>query len=405
MSTPTATKIFEWQGLTKTGQKVNGEQAAINIFYAKALLRTQGITPVKVRLKRTLLFTHREKKIKAVDIAFFTRQLATLLAAGIPMVQALELIATSQSNTTLEGVIIHIKTAVESGCTLTDALRKYPQYFNALYCNLIATGEQSGALENILHRIASYKEKTEILKSNIKKALLYPSAVLSVAMIVTTILLIFVVPQFETLFNGFGSHLPTFTLGVIALSKALQKYGLLAFIILLCTVTFTKIAIRKSMRIAKCFDKFLLQIPIIGHILENAIIARFTRTLAITFAAGIPLVDALRSVASASGNLVYYEAALRMRDDISAGQSFYAAMKSTQLFPNRVSQMIKIGEESGSLDTMLHKISDFYEQQVDTAVDGLSGLLEPLIMVTLGLLIGGLVIAMYLPIFKLGSVF
>lgn len=404
---PTARQQFTyiWEGKTKAGHPVSGEQVATNPAYIKTDLRRQGITPIKVRKKSTPLFTYtRKKKITSLDITTFTRQMATMLSAGIPIVQTFDLVGRGQSNPSLQALVANIKANVEAGATLAETLVKYPRYFNDLYCNLVGAGEQSGSLDIMLERLATYKEKTESLKGKIKKALFYPTAVIIVAFIVTAILLIFVVPQFESLFSGFGADLPAMTRMVIDLSRFMQSYWWVVLGIAITTVWGLVIAKRRSQAFAYLLDKLSLQLPIVGIILKKATIARFTRTLATTFAAGLPLVDALKAVAGATGNMLYSDATLKIRDDVSTGQPLQAAMRATNLFPTMVLQMVAIGEESGTLENMLSKSADFYEEEVDNAVDGLSSLLEPLIMAILGILVGGLVIAMYLPIFKLGTV-
>jgi type IV pilus assembly protein PilC len=395
---------YLWEGVTKTGNTITGEQVAINRVTVKALLRRQGITPINIRIKSPFYFLKQPKKIKPLEIAVFTRQLSTLLGAGIPLVQALELVTKSQTNPSLTILINTLKSDVEAGSTLTAALNKHPMQFNSLYCHLVAAGEQSGTLEKLLENIATYKEKTESIKGKIKKALYYPAAVITVAMIVTMILLLLVVPQFESLFNGFGANLPAFTRLVIAVSSTLQHYGWLLIAMLIAIITGIRIGLQKSVALAQYKDKALLKLPILGKVFEKAVTARFARTLATTYAAGLPLVDALRTVAGAAGNILFQKATLQIREDIIAGQNLTLALQATKIFPNLVIQMIQIGEESGSLDKMLNKVSEFYEEQVDNAVDSFSSLLEPIIMVVLGVVIGGLVIAMYLPIFKLGNI-
>lgn len=395
---------YQWTGLNRNGEKVNGLVEAQSIAVAKATLRKQGVVIQKVSKKRKPFFDKKNKKISSGDITSFSRQLSTMISAGIPLVQSFDIVAKGQKNRRMKDLIDTIRKDVETGLTLSEALEKHPEHFNELFCNLVNAGEKSGSLDIMLDKVASYKEKIETIKKKIKKALTYPSAVLVVAFIVTAVLLIFVVPQFDALFKGFGADLPALTLGVVKLSKIFQSYWYIIFGLLGAAVYAFIYAKHHSASFAHSVDKVLLKFPIIGPILEKAAIARFSRTLSITFAAGLPLVEALKSVAGATGNILYAKATDRIREDVSSGQQMQVAMENTQLFPNMVVQMVAIGEESGALETMLGKVADFYEEEVDNAVDSLSSLLEPLIMSILGVLVGGLVIAMYLPIFKLGSV-
>jgi type IV pilus assembly protein PilC len=342
--------------------------------------------------------------VKPQDIAVFSRQLATMLTSGIPMVQAFEIIGNGNDNPAMQKLVLDIKSNVEGGSTLHESLAKHPLYFDDLYVNLIEAGEQAGALETLLDKVATYKEKTEALKKKIKKALFYPAAVLVVAAIVTTILLLFVIPQFEELFKGFGADLPAFTQMVVGMSRFMQHNGIYVFVGLGGTIAAFLYFKKRSRKMRRVLDRMMLKFPIIGPILVKAAIARFARTLATMFAAGVPLVEAMQSVAGATGNIVYEEATLRIKDEIATGQRLQRAMENTRLFPNMVVQMIAVGEESGSLDSMSGKVADFYEAEVDNAVDSMSALLEPIIMAILGILVGGMVIAMYLPIFKLGAV-
>lgn len=395
---------FDWQGFNKRKEKTRGVISASSLAIARAELRRQGINVKKIRKQATPLFGKKGKKITSNDVTVFSRQLATMLSAGIPLVQAFDIVGRGHSNPSMQKVINDIKQNVEAGNTLAESLQKHPKYFNDLFCNLVDAGEQSGSLDNMLDRVATYKEKIESLKGKIKKALFYPTAVMVVAFLVTAGLLIFVVPQFESLFQGFGADLPVLTQVVIAMSEWFQAYWFIFFSAIgIGLFSFIK-AKQKSKKFAFGFDKFLLRTPVIGKILEKAAIARFARTLAITFAAGLPLIEALKSVAGATGNLLYARATDKIRDEISTGQQMQIAMRNTSLFPNMAIQMVAIGEESGSLESMLSKLADFFEEDVDNAVDGLSSLLEPLIMAILGTLVGGLVVAMYLPIFQLGSV-
>jgi type IV pilus assembly protein PilC len=393
---------FLWEGKDKKGNRVKGRGLARDEMEMRADLRRQGIAASKVRKERQ--FFKSEGKVNAEDIALFSRQLATMLTAGIPMVQAFEIIGVGHDKPAMQKLVLAIKADIETGNALNQALAKHPLYFDDLFVNLVEAGEHAGALETVLDKIATYKEKTEALKKKIKKALFYPAAVLAVAVIVTVILLLFVIPQFESLFQGFGADLPAFTQFVIDMSRWMQKNGWLLLIILVGTVFTFAYFYRRSRPLRQFIDRMSLQIPVIGPILKKAAIARFARTLATMFGAGVPLVEAMKSVAGATGNIVYQDAVLKMRDEIATGLRMQRAMENTGLFPNMVVQMIAVGEESGSLDEMAGKVADFYEADVDAAVDGLSSLLEPLIMVILGVLVGGLVIAMYLPIFKLGAV-
>jgi len=400
----TATKkefAFTWEGKDRKGNRVTGRSLATHELTLRAELRRQGIIPLKVRKQGG---TGRKGKPKPEDIAIFARQLATMLQSGIPLVQAFEIIGAGHDKPAMQRLVLDIKATVEGGSTLYEALAKHPLYFDDLFVNLVEAGEQAGALETLLDKIATYKEKTESLKKKIKKALFYPAAVMIVAVVVTVILLIFVIPQFESLFAGFGADLPAFTRFVIDLSKGLQANGAYFAAIIGGGVYFFMYTFKRSRPLRESVDRFMLKMPVLGPILVKAAIARYARTLATMFAAGVPLVEALTSVAGATGNIVYENAVLKMRDEVATGNRLQRAMEATGLFPNMVNQMIAVGEESGSLDQMAGKVADFYEQEVDNAVDSMSSLLEPLIMAILGVLVGGLVIAMYLPIFKLGSV-
>jgi type IV pilus assembly protein PilC len=393
---------FVWEGKDKKGNRVKGRGLARDELEMRADLRRQGIAASKVRKERQLFKT--EGTITSEDIALFARQLATMLTAGIPMVQAFEIIGVGHDKPKMQKLVLAIKADIETGNTLHQSLAKHPLYFDDLFVNLVEAGEHAGALETVLDKIATYKEKTEALKKKIKKALFYPAAVLAVAIIVTVILLLFVIPQFESLFKGFGADLPAFTQFVIDLSRWMQDNGWGLLIIVVAMVFIFAYFYRRSRPMRQFIDRMSLQIPVIGPILKKAAIARYARTLATMFAAGVPLVEAMKSVAGATGNIVYQDAVMKMRDEIATGMRMQRAMENTGLFPNMVVQMIAVGEESGSLDEMAAKVADFYEADVDAAVDALSSLLEPLIMVILGTLVGGLVVAMYLPIFKLGAV-
>jgi type IV pilus assembly protein PilC len=393
---------FNWTGVDKKGNKVQGKSLAPDEAALRAELRRQGVIPNRIKKQVTAFSSG--GKIKPEDIAIFSRQLATMLAAGIPLVQAFEIVGNGNDKPAMQKLILDVKMDVEGGSSLHEALGKHPLYFDDLYVNLVEAGEQAGALENLLDKVATYKEKTEALKKKVKKALFYPAAVLVVAIIVTLILLIFVIPQFESLFKGFGADLPAFTQFVIDLSKFVQEKGVFLAIIA-GGAAYAFVYFKKRSRAMREFlDRLALKLPIIGPILNKAAIARYARTLSTMFAAGVPLVEALESVAGATGNIVYETAVLRMRDEVATGTRLQRAMENTGLFPNMVIQMVAVGEESGALDEMTGKVATFYEADVDNAVDSMSSLLEPLIMAILGVLVGGLVIAMYLPIFKLGAV-
>jgi len=394
---------FTWEGTDRKGTKVKGEMTGLNPALIKAQLRKQGINPTRVRKKSASLFS-KGKKIKPMDIALFTRQLATMMTAGVPLLQAFDIIGEGFDNPNMRKMVDDIKQDVAAGNSLANSLRKQPQYFDDLYCNLVDAGEQSGALETLLDRVATYKEKTEALKKKIKKAMTYPAAVIVVAVIVSAILLIKVVPQFQSVFEGFGAQLPAFTLFVIAISEALQEWWLLVLggIFLLAFVL--RHFYKKSEKFRDATDRGLLKIPLIGSILYKSAIARYARTLATTFAAGVPLVDALDSVAGATGNVVFRNAVEKIKGDVSTGMQLNFSMRTTGVFSSMAIQMTAIGEESGSLDEMLSKVATFYEDEVDNMVDNLTTLMEPMIMAVLGVLVGGLIIAMYLPIFQLGSV-
>ncbi|WP_018954222.1 type II secretion system F family protein [Thioalkalivibrio sulfidiphilus] len=394
---------FQWEGLDKKGSRVKGETTAASELLARAELRRQGINPTRVRKKPKSLFGGK-KKIVPKDIAVFLRQMATMMEAGVPLVQAFDIVGRGHENPSMQELILAMKSDVEGGTTFSAALGKHPKYFDDLVVNLVNAGEQAGALETLLDKIATYKEKTESLKAKIKKALFYPTAVLVVAFIVTAILLIFVVPQFQDLFQGFGADLPVFTQFVIGISEFFQAYWWAIFGGLIGAVVLFKQAHLRSPGFRRWLDLMSLKIPVIGELLRKASIARFARTLSTMFAAGVPLVEAMESVAGATGNALYREATLRIRDETAAGTQLQAAMRNTALFPNMVVQMVAIGEESGALDDMLNKVADFYEEEVDNMVDSLSSLMEPMIMAFLGIVVGGLVIAMYLPIFQLGAV-
>ncbi|MBK1654613.1 type II secretion system F family protein [Allochromatium vinosum] len=397
-------KVFTWEGTDRRGTRVKGESRAANINAVRADLRRQGVNPNKVKAKPKPLFGGGRKKITGQDLSLFTRQLATMMSAGVPLVQAFDIVGRGHENPAMQDIILSIKQDIESGTAMSIAMAKHPLYFDDLVCSLVAAGEQAGVLDVLLDKIATYKEKTESIKGKIKKALFYPAAVIVVAIFVTVLLLLFVIPQFKELFSGFGADLPAFTLLVIRLSELLGEWwwallgsvGLFVYSIIY--------VFKRSRTFREMIDRVSLKIPIIGPILNKAAIARFARTLSTMFAAGVPLVEALQSVSGATGNIIYQDAVMKMREEVATGQSLQLAMRQRDLFPHMVIQMTAIGEESGALDDMLSKVADFYEEQVDNAVDALSSLLEPMIMVVIGGLVGSLIVAMYLPIFKMASV-
>ncbi|MBO3276737.1 type II secretion system F family protein [Pseudomonas schmalbachii] len=397
------TSVFTWEGTDRKGGKIKGELPGTNAALVKAQLRKQGINPLKVRKKGMSLLSA-GKKIKPLDIALFTRQMATMMGAGVPLLQSFDIIAEGFDNPNMRKLVDDIKQEVAAGNSLANSLRKKPQYFDDLYCNLVDAGEQSGALESLLDRVATYKEKTESLKAKIKKAMTYPIAVILVAVIVSAILLIKVVPQFQSVFASFGAELPAFTMMVIGLSEVLQKWWFIVLIGLLAFAFAFREAHRRSEKFRDGVDRAVLRTPIVGPILYKSAIARYARTLATTFAAGVPLVEALDSVAGATGNVVFRNAVGKIKQDVSAGTQLNFSMRTTGVFSSMAVQMTAIGEESGSLDAMLDKVASFYEEEVDNAVDNLTTLMEPMIMAVLGVLVGGLIIAMYLPIFQLGNV-
>ncbi|MGA9852153.1 MAG: type II secretion system F family protein [Gammaproteobacteria bacterium] len=396
---------FFWEGTDKKGTRIKGKTTASNESAVKADLRRQGIVPIRIRRESFLSAMGRGKRIKPGDIAFFSRQLSTMMTAGVPLVQAIDIIGRGSANPRMRDMVLGIKADVESGNTLADSLAKQPMHFDKLFVNLIRAGEQSGSLETLLDRIATYKEKTEAIKKKIKKAMFYPAAVLVVALIVTAILLIFVIPEFQSLFSSAGAALPAFTQMVVNLSKSVRTKGWLYLIVIIAIIAGFIMARKRSARFHELVDRMVLKLPVIGMILTKSCIARFTRTLSTMFSAGVNLVEALGSVAGATGNIIYEKATLKMRDQVSTGQQLNVTMAQSGIFPHTVVQMIAIGEEAGSIDTMASKVADFYEQEVDNAVDAMSSLMEPVIMVILGILVGGLVVAMYLPIFNLGNAF
>jgi type IV pilus assembly protein PilC len=396
--------MYVWEGIDKNGKRVKGEMSGQNDSLIKANLRRQGVNPLKVKKKPKPLFGDAGGKITTKDITVFSRQLATMMSSGVPLVQSFEIVGRGHENKAMQALILSIKSDIEAGGALTEALGKHPKYFNELFVNLIQAGEHAGILEDILHKLATYMEKTEALKSKIKGALFYPIAVIVVAFVITCILMIFVIPQFEELFSGFGADLPALTRVVIDMSNWFQEKWWLMLLIIGGTIGGLWNLKKRSLKFAHYLDRVALKLPVIGDILNKSAIARFARTLSTMFAAGTPLVEAMTSVAGACGNIVYYDAVLKMRDEIATGTQLQVAMRDTNLFPNMVVQMVAIGEDSGALDSMLGKVADWYEQEVDDAVDALTSLLEPIIMAVLGVVIGGLVIAMYLPIFKMGQV-
>ncbi len=402
---PKALDVFIWQGVNRKGKKISGELPAPSLMALKAQLRKQGITPGKVKKKAKPLFgMNGEKAITQGDIAAITRQIATMLGAGVPLVQTIEMIGTGHSNPKMQRLLGDVGNKLQSGLPLSDCLREHPLQFDDLYCDLVNSGEQSGALETIYDRIATYKEKAEILKAKIKKAMTYPIAVLVIALIVTSILLIFVVPVFQEIFESFGAELPAFTLFVVGISEFMQAYWYMGLAGIFLAGFLFRRAHRNSAKLRDNVDKNILKLPVIGDLLKKAAVARFARTLSTTFAAGVPLPDALQSAAGASGNAVFRDAILDIRSEVTSGMQMNLAMRNSSIFPDLVIQMVAIGEESGAVDDMLSKVANVYEREVDDAVDNLTALLEPMIMAVLGVVIGGLIIAMYLPIFQIGNI-
>ncbi|CAI8727600.1 Type IV pilus assembly protein PilC [Pseudomonas sp. IT-P12] len=394
--------VYAWEGTDRKGTKMTGELSGQNPALVKAQLRKQGINPGKVR-KKSASILNLGKRIKAQDIALFTRQMATMMKAGVPLLQSFDIIGEGFDNPAMRKLVDEVKQEVAAGNSFAAALRKKPEYFDELYCNLVDAGEQAGALDTLLERVATYKEKSESLKAKIKKAMTYPLAVVFVAIIVTGILLIKVVPQFESVFKSFGAELPAFTVMVIGLSKLLQEGWWIALGLLIAAIFGVRRALKTSQGFRDTMDTWLLKLPLIGTLMYKSAVARFARTLSTTFAAGVPLVEALESVAGATGNVVFKRAVLRIRQDVSTGMQLNFAMRTAGIFPNMAIQMTAIGEESGALDDMLDKVAGFYEAEVDNMVDNLTSLMEPFIMVVLGVVVGGLVVAMYLPIFQLGA--
>ncbi|HEU4663903.1 MAG TPA: type II secretion system F family protein [Dokdonella sp.] len=397
-------QTFTWVGIDKRGIKIKGEHVSKNVGLVKAELRKQGINPQVVKPKAKPLFGKAGKAITGRDVAIFSRQLATMMSAGVPMVQGFEIVAGGQNNPRMKDMLTDIKTEIEGGSALHEALNKYPVQFDELFVNLVKAGESAGVLDTVLDTIATYKENIENIKGKIKKAMFYPAAVLAVAVIVASILLIFVIPQFEQVFKNFGADLPAFTQMLVTVSRFMVAYWWMVFGIFGLSVFGIIMLYKRSDRFAHLVGRMLLKLPVVGEILRQSAIARFARTLGVTFKAGVPLVEALDSVANATGSVVYNDGVKRIREDVAVGHQLQLAMKQTNLFPNMVTQMVAIGEEAGALDAMLFKIAEFYETEVNNAVDALSSLLEPLIMVVIGVMVGSMVVGMYLPIFKLGAV-
>lgn len=397
------TSVFTWEGTDRKGGKIKGELSGTSMALVKAQLRKQGINPIKVR-KKGISLLGKGKKIKPMDIALFTRQMATMMGSGVPLLQSFDIIGEGFENPNMRKLVDDIKQEVAAGNSLANSLRKKPLYFDDLYCNLVDAGEQSGALETLLDRVATYKEKTESLKAKIKKAMTYPIAVVVVAIVVSAILLIKVVPQFQSVFANFGAELPAFTRMVISISEVLQKWWFIVLIAMFAIAFTFKEAHRRSEKFRDSVDRSILKLPIVGDILYKSSVARYARTLSTTFAAGVPLVEALDSVSGATGNVVFRNAVTKIKQDVSSGTQLNFSMRTTGVFPSMAIQMAAIGEESGSLDNMLDKVASYYEEEVDNAVDNLTTLMEPMIMAVLGVLVGGLIIAMYLPIFQLGNV-
>lgn len=396
--------MYVWEGTDKRGIKMKGESLAKNGNLLRAELRRQGITPTVVKPKPKPLFGAAGKKITPKDIAIFSRQIATMMKSGVPLVQSLEIIANGQKNVRMKKLVDSLRGDIEGGSSIYEAMLKHPVQFDELYRNLVKAGETAGVLETVLDTIATYKENVEALKSKIKKALFYPAMVIAVAILVSGIMLVYVVPQFEDVFKGFGADLPAFTQVIVDLSRFMVEWWFPVLVVVIATIVAFFFLYKRSLSFQHFLDKVTLQIPVIGQIMHNSAIARFSRTLATTFRAGVPLVEALDSVAGATGNSVYTKATYRIRDDVSVGYPVNMAMKQTNLFPHMVVQMTAIGEEAGALDTMLFKVAEFYEQEVNNSVDALASLLEPMIMIVIGVLVGSMVVGMYLPIFKLAAV-
>ncbi len=395
--------LFVWEGTDKRGIKMKGEQSSKNANFLRAELRKQGITPTVVKVKPKPLFGSAGKPVTPKEIAFFSRQLATMMKSGVPIVGALEIIEGGQKNVRMKKLVENIRYDIESGSSLSEAISKHPVQFDELYRNLVRAGESAGVLETVLDTIASYKENLEALKGKIKKALFYPAVVIAVALLVSAILLIFVVPQFEAVFKQFGADLPAFTKVIVGASRFMVSNWYIVFGAIFAAIFGFIFFKKRSLAFQHFLDRVILKIPVIGQIMHNSAIARFARTLAVTFKAGVPLVEALDTVAGATGNTVYEKAVHRVRDDVSVGYPLNMSMKQVNLFPHMVIQMTAIGEEAGALDAMLFKVAEYYEQEVNNAVDALSSLIEPFIMIFIGGIIGAMVIGMYLPIFKLAA--
>ena len=396
-------ETFHWEGTDKRGKKMKGEQQSKNANMLRAELRRQGITPRVVKPKKKPLFGSAGRKISAKEIAVFSRQIATMMRSGVPIVQSLEIIGNGNKNPKMKAMVDSLRLEIEGGSSIYEAMSKHPVQFDELYRNLVKAGESAGVLEIVLDTIATYKENMETLKGKIKKALFYPAIVIAVAILVSAILLIFVIPQFEAVFQNFGAELPAFTQLIVRMSEFMVQWWWLMLLVVVGSIAAAVFLFKRSPAFQHLVDRAILKVPVIGQIMHNAAIARFSRTLAITFRAGVPLVEALETVAGATGNTVYERAVLQIRDDVAVGYQVNMAMKQVNLFPHMVVQMTAIGEEAGALDTMLEKVAEFYEQEVNNAVDALSSMIEPLIMVFIGIVVGGMVIGMYLPIFKLAA--
>lgn len=396
---------FKWEGTNRRGQTVKGELMGQNAAMVKAMLRKQGVTPKKVRKEAQPLLGlgGKSKKVTTADVTFFIRQMATMIKSGVPLVQAFDIVSDGVDNAGMKHLIGQVRDSVAAGNSFASALKQHPNEFDDLTCSLVESGEEAGALEEMLDKVAIYKEKTESLRKKIKKAMMYPAITMLIATVVTAILLIKVVPTFQEMFEGFGAELPAPTQFVVFLSEVVQEWWMLVFAILVAAGIAFSQALKKSQKFKDQFDRVILQAPVFGDLIKKAAVARFARVLATTFAAGVPLVEALESVAGAVGNAVYRDAVLKVRDEVESGQQMHFAMRSTEVFPNMVVQMTSIGEESGSLDEMLGKAADYYEEEVDAAVDGMTAMIEPMMMAFLGVVIGGLIIAMYLPIFEMGN--
>lgn len=395
--------MFVWEGTDKKGEKRSGELTGTNEVSVKAVLRKQGIKPTKVKKKPKSLFGDGGKPIETSDVSLFARQMATMMTSGVPLLQSFDLVAQGHENPRFQKLVMDIKADIEAGGTMADAMRKYPQYFDSLFCNLVEAGEQAGILESLLNKLATYKEKSESMKKKIKKALSYPISILVVALIVSAVLLIYVVPVFADMFSGLGGDLPGMTKFVVMLSDFMVANWAPVLGTIFALKTAFKQAKARSLAFRNFLERLSLKLPMFGELLKKSAIARFTRTLATMFAAGTPLVEAMDSVAGATGNIVFYEATIKIKQEVSTGVTLAESMRNSGVFPNMVVQMTQIGEESGNIDKMLNKVADYYEEEVDNLVDALSSMMEPMIMAFLGVVIGGLVLAMYMPIFKMGE--